>query len=348
MPGRGRGRLMGPGPSSGPKIGENARTSTTSGSKTDDSFKPVPFYTNMYGRITREQYEKNKNDPKLHPDTAGLGEFYVGSMPWHVRCQGRIWIPREERPTTVFRPKKSRTKPKKEPKTLELPKNEESVARDFDIVSDEVEISCSLLSWMLWDDYVKHKDDPVPRDIKANFFHPTIRPKFPPFTKGNNPFSVLPTTANGIFPFDEYGAILFDKPTIARWQKDPKARAELLEVQIRQLIILYELDRNPPIYSESAEVGSYGATAPVYTGPPVRSMDQDKKSGTESAEPDSGFVSVEPEVDPWSGNGDTVPPNEYSWEPRDGSGYVPLSAFLPHAIYAHTQVNLDRFSFVQT
>lgn len=336
MPGRGRGhgRLGGPGPSSGPKLGLGQGPSGVV-----DKFKPVPFYTNQFGKISKEQYDKNKLDPNLHPDDCGLGEFYVGSLPWHVRNQGRIWIPREDRPNTI----PLRTKVKKESKTLKLPENEATVARDFDVVCDELEASSIVLSLLLWNEYVEHKNDPVdPTKYRANFFLSDLRPNFPPFPKNGNPFSLLPTTTSGIFPFDKYGSTLFDSATINRWKNDPKAKHELLEVQIRQLIILYKLDKVPRIYAEQADEGSYGVQTPVFTGDRSNKIgsDQDKKSGSHSkaVEPDSGFYSIEPEIDPWGGNSDTLPPNEYSWEPVTGSGFVSLDDFVPNASYVHTQV----------
>ena len=345
MPGRGRGRLIGPGPNSGPPIGSNARTNNTveGPSSVIDDFEPVPFYTNMYGKISKAQYDRNKTNPKLHPDTAGLDpEFYPGSMPWHVRNQGRIWILRDQRELTYPNRSRSRSKPKKESKSIALPKNEEPVARDFDTVADEIEQSCHVTSLLLWNDYVQHRNDPPdPRRYKTNFFIPNLRPRFPPLPKNANPFWYLPAIASDIFPFDEYGQKLFDTATLSRWRNEPKAKPELLEVQIRQLIILYELDKDLPIYSEQADIGSYGVETPIYTGLPVQSSDQGEGSGSKSVEPDSGFVSIEPEIDPWAGNGDLIPPNEYSWEPYDGTGYVQvLDRVIPNPAYAHTQVEL--------
>ena len=344
MPGRGRGhgRLGGPGPSSGPKLGLGQGTDSAT-----EKFKPVPFYTNQFGKITKEQYDRNKNDPDLHPDDCGLGEFYVGSLPWHVRNQGRIWIPHEERNRTRSeersKNKSLRTKVKKESKTIKLPENEQTVARDFDVVCDELEVSSTLLSLLLWNEYLEHRNDPVdPSKYRANFFLSDLRPVFPPFPRNGNPFSLLPTTNNGIFPFDQYGSTLFDSKMLDRWKNDPSAKGELLEVQIRQLIILYKLDKVPRIYAEQADEGSYGVQTPVFTGDRSNKVgsDQDKKSGAQSksVEPDSGFYSIEPDVDPWGGNSDTLPPSDYSWEPVTGTGFVPLSNFVPHANYILTQV----------
>lgn len=63
MPGRGRGRLKGPGPSSGPQIGSDSRTSDNGSSSVTDDFEPVPFYTNMYGKISKAQYDRDKTNP---------------------------------------------------------------------------------------------------------------------------------------------------------------------------------------------------------------------------------------------------------------------------------------------
>ena len=147
-------------------------------------------------------------------------------MPWHVRCQGRIWIPREERPLTI--PLRRSKTPKKESKSLALPKNEERVARDFDTVADEIELSCHVMSLLLWNDYVQHRNDPRdPRRYRTNFFIPNLKPNFPKLPKNANPFGYLPAVADNIFPFDAYGHKLFDTDTINRWKNDPKAKPEL-------------------------------------------------------------------------------------------------------------------------
>ena len=350
MRGRGHGRLSGPGPSSGPGLGSgrgpgrgrgrgNRTTGGNAGSRVVDDFEPVPFYTNMFGKISKEQYDRNKTNPKLHPDDCGLGEFYEGSLPWHVRNQGRIFIPRSER--NIDAPPRSRKRPKKEPKILKLPENEGPEARDFDEICDALQLSSETLSELLWNEYLDHKDDPVdPDETGANFFFPGFRPQFPPFPDKGNPFELLPTTSSGIFPFDRYGSAIFDPVKLARWKNDPEALPELLEVQIRQLIKLYQLDKMPKIYAEPADEGSYGVQTPVYVGKrdSSGSSGRDEKSGSSKVtEPDSGFYSIEPEVDPWSGNGDLLPPSPFSWEPVDGSGFVSL-ANSPISNFAHTQV----------
>ena len=188
MPGRGHGRLIGPSPNSGPKMGtgrgrgrgrgQNFAVGSNS-SRVVDDFVQVPFYTNQFGKISKAQYDKNKTNPKLHPDDAGLGEFYVGSMPWHVRNQGRIWVPREDRPNRI--PIRS----KRDCKVLKLPKNEDPIAQDFDTLSDEVEMCQNLMNALLWNKYVQHADDPKdPSSGQINFFFPHDRPIFPDLPKG--------------------------------------------------------------------------------------------------------------------------------------------------------------------
>ena len=337
MPGRGHGRLVGSDQPSGPKNFGRGRGRGRASSIVTDDVTPVPFYTNTFGLVSKEQYNRNKLNKKLHPDDAGLGEFYVGSMPWHVRNQGRIWIPREQRP--------SRARPEKEVKHLRLPRNEDLIARDFDEISDEVSLASDRIAELFWAEFFHNKDDPKDPYASSNFFDAELSPQFPKMPPGKNPYDLLPFVQDGVYPFDAYGSKLFSSKTLDVWKNDPRAKQELFEVQFRQLVKINGLDRRPKIYSDQSESGSYGVQAPVYTGPsrfdtrPSKSDDQ-KPVGTSSnaAEPDSGFVSIEPSVDPWAGYSDKLPSNEYTWENVDGTGFVPLSTFLPNAWYAHTQV----------
>ena len=341
MPGRGHGRLIESRPPIGLSRGRGRGRNYETRTIPLDDFTPVPFYTNQSGKISREQYERNKTNKSLHPDDAGLGQYYIGSMAWHVRNQGRIWIPREERPIRMkLRTRKEAQESRRELDALYvvLPKNDSDVALDFDQMCDAVGACSQKTSEMLWADYLAHKDDPPSPDLH-NFFHPTLRPKFPAFPKNGNPFDLLPCVQDGIFPFDEYGAVLFPQHSIERWKNDPKAKSDLLEIQIRQVIKLFKLDISPTVYTEPSEGDSYGIDAPVYVDPAkVTDSKSSDKARSSSSEPDSGFHSIEPAVDPWSGNSEALTGNRYSWEDETGTGFVPLDTFLPLARYSQTQV----------
>ena len=128
MSGRGHGRLIGS--SSNTNQGSRGRGR---GRGTFCSIELTPVNTPK--PISRQEYNRNKLDKKLHPDDAGLGDDYVGSLPWHIRNHGLIWVPKDQRPVISSRTDDSLV----QKSTLGLPENEGTVARDFDEIGDELQ-----------------------------------------------------------------------------------------------------------------------------------------------------------------------------------------------------------------
>ena len=341
MPGRGHGRLLGTSP------GENSWSSGRGRGRVMP-IRPIesrPVRTRS--PVSREQYNKNKLNSALHPDDAGLGDEYVGSLPWHIRNHGLTWVPKEQRRISTSNPSPSGHDDGLKPvSTLVLPSNDDTIARDYDELSDELDYCQINRLEFLWTILGQDKEEQAARSTgvrgrlrmrvarkypvkngmyaRVNYFRPGIFPNFPKFPSGGNPFSILPSTSDGIYPFDQYGRMLFSSNLLQKWKNDPKARAELLEVQIRKLIQMNELDGRLDDCFVSSEFASYGSLTlwaeNRERGDRIR--DTPPKAEPNSIEPDSGFVTFDGPSDPWAGKVDRLSFNEYSWEANEGTGFV--------------------------
>ena len=360
MSGRGHGRLIGDSPNLG------------SGSRGRGRGRGVARVPNDSGRGSNILGRAN-NSPGIHPDDAGLGNKYEGSLAWHVRNHGQNWVPKGQRMNVVVLKSPYVLDDGLESKsTLHLPDNDGTNSRDFDTISDELEVCRMNLVEFLWTVHGYDEDEQRERSsgvrgrlrerasrryppvqnayyAKINYFRPNVKPKFPSFPRGRNPFSLLPVKKEGIYPFDQYGRMLFSKKLLEKWLKDPKSSAELLEIQIRKLMQMNELNgRWDECFVVQSEYESYGTLA-LWRQDRDRGDSSPKREGSPkrddppTVEPDSGFNSLEPQSDPWGGRSDALAPNDYSWEDETGTGYVNLSTFATNeeaATYVLNQVCL--------
>ena len=158
----------------------------------------------------------------------------------------------------------------------------------------------------------------------SNFLWPGLKPKFPDFPKGRNPFDLLPIVRDGLYPFDSYGRMLFDKATFDRWRANPKS-ADLLELQIKKLVQMNVLAGRWEQCFVPSEFSNYGSLGEWKFG--RDSPDPPKPVEREPAEPDSGFVDGDfVRNDPMSGDLNSRFIDEKrkieKWAPGSGNGYV--------------------------
>ena len=210
---------------------------------------------------------------------------------------------------------------------INRPKNDDRVAKPYDHLSNLVRI-CHINQTEYYatlpPDRVEQErnehGDLIPCHC-ALFLWPGLKPKFPKFPSGRNPFDLLPVVKEGIYPFDTYGRLLFNKEYFDRWRANPKS-ADLLELQIRKLVQLNKLDGRWDQCFVPSEYQSYGTLNEWRFGRfeknDVRPVIKD------SAEPDSGFSESDFVSDePWTGdNGIDRAKDKEKWEPFKGNHYV--------------------------
>ena len=158
----------------------------------------------------------------------------------------------------------------------------------------------------------------------SNFLWPGLKPNFPNFPKGRNPFDLLPIVRDGLYPFDSYGRMLFDKATFDRWRANPRS-ADLLELQIKKLVQMNVLAGRWEQCFVPSEFSNYGSLGEWKFG--RDSPDPPKPVELGPAEPDSGFSERDFERnDPMSGDFFSRMTDEKhrveKWAPGSGNGYV--------------------------
>ena len=180
-------------------------------------------------------------------------------------------------------------------------------------------------------------DDPEREDVERTgfircfcslFLYPGLKPKFPKFPRGRNPFDLLPLVRDGIYPFDSYGRMLFNKEMFDRWRANPKS-ADLLELQIKKLIQLNKLAGRWDQCFVTSEYSNFGSLHEWKFGREFPETDRpDRPVACDPAEPDSGFVEGEPgSVDPFSGDFCLKLANlafNEKWAVGTGNGYVTI------------------------
>ena len=210
----------------------------------------------------------------------------------------------------------------------ELPENSDSLARDFDEISDLIHSGRIKIN-----DYLSKKfgfDVTDPENWPtlpggANLFHDGCFPKFPTWPKNGNPFELLPLKKRGYFPFDDYGKLVFFESELDKWYNTSFFDEELFEIQFRELTHVLQLNGRWVVDLEASEGESYG-TCKILSNYPVEKQ-LERVGARDLKELDSGFVteSFDDIADPCSFDPkflDNLEPNDFSWEPRTGSGFV--------------------------
>ena len=212
---------------------------------------------------------------------------------------------------------------------VERPSNSAPLAKDFDELSDNVrichinqtELYLSLPKGQKEKDEAEFPNGAVFDCFCSDFLWPGLKPNFPKFPKGKNPFEILPIVQDGIYPFDTYGKLVFNKPTLDRWRKAPRS-ADLLEVQIRKLVQRDKLNGRWDECYVTSEYASFGSLHEWRFG--RFDSNELKPVQPELAEPDSGFSElVTFSVDPLAGDyRSKLADNTSKWKPGTGCGYV--------------------------
>ena len=216
----------------------------------------------------------------------------------------------------------------------EMPGNTDEIAQDFDIICDLLHSGRVKISDYLSKKFGFDVSDPEnwPGPPKgANLFHDRCFPTFPTWPKGGNPYELLPLKRAGYFPFDEYGKMVFSRTELNKWFNSTDFDEELFEIQFRELSHVLQFNGKWTVDLNISEGGSYG-TCKIFSN--YSAVKQSERIDLNpSLEPDSGFVTVSFDdlSDPLSLDLESLEPNDFSWEPYDGSGFVqpnePLSEF---------------------
>ena len=241
----------------------------------------------------------------------------------------------------------------------EMPSNSDEIAQDFDEICDLMHTGAIKIN-----DYLTHvfgfdpqNPDYWPEPPKgANMYIEGLFPSFPSWPSKGNPFQLLPLRKRGYFPFDLYGERIFRKEDLKKWFDDPNFSEELFEIQFRELLRVLKFNGKWSVECGPSDCGSYG-TCKIFSRVPKsddskenrpivesKDVDQSKATGTDkSEEPDSGFCtdSFENIVDPRSIGIHVIEPNDYSWEPKTGSGFVKPDDRLSeyeHSVFLRSQV----------
>lgn len=213
----------------------------------------------------------------------------------------------------------------------EMPENTDEIAQDFDTICDllhsgQVKIS-DYLSKKFGFDVSDPKNWPGPPK-GANLFHDGCFPNFPTWPKGGNPYQLLPLKRAGCFPFDEYGKLVFTRTELDKWFNSTDFDDELFEIQFRELSHVLQFNGKWTVDLDISQGGSYG-TCKIFSN--YSAVKQSERiDSNPSLEPDSGFVTVSFDdlSDPMSLDLEYLEPNDFSWEPYDGSGFVQPSENL--------------------
>ena len=213
----------------------------------------------------------------------------------------------------------------------EMPDNSGEVAKDFDEVCDLLHSGRVKISDYLSKKFGFDVTDPenwpgVPKG--ANLFHDGCFPKFPNWPEDGNPFQLLPLKKSGYFPFDNYGKLVFTTKELNTWYNTRFADEELFEIQFRELTHVMQFNGRWSVDLVVSENGSYG-TCKIFSNYPAEKQLEWARA-KDSVEPDSGFVteSFDSIVDPLVVDVEVLEPNEFSWEPVHGTGFVQAAACL--------------------
>ena len=216
----------------------------------------------------------------------------------------------------------------------ELPENTDVLALDYDETSDLIHSGRVKINDYLSKKFGFDVTDPdnwpgLPKS--ANLFHDGCFPKFPTWPKNGNPFELLPLKKRGYFPFDDYGKLVFFESELDKWYNTSFWDEELFEIQFRELTHILQLNGRWVVDLQASEGESYG-TVKIFSNYPAEKQ-LERVGARDPTELDSGFVteSFDEIRDPCSFDPeylDRIEPNEYSWEPVDGTGFVQVESIM--------------------